>query len=630
MKHIIVMLGCLLLSLIVSAKGDYVITGKVKGELNGRNRIYITDYTMKDSAEVKDGYYTIHYTFDKPVTLYVYTQFHSEAGIFAFTPLVVDKPGTVNVDFDISKGYTGTISNNATAVEFNGFMAKYNKLAFGHKENDPLEHANVQAQQTDLMRQLVKERPDRFSTAYIVNEYTTRLSSQVQQELYNGLGKNAKATEPGLHLKGRLEGLKNTAIGNIVADFSLNAADGKSFSLRTLRGKYVIIDFWASWCGPCRASFPHLKSMYEKYKSNGLEVLSISVDEDKNNWRKAMEEERLPWTQLLDNKKVAERGFGVTGIPAMFLLGPDGKVLEKQVGYAPEGGLIDGKLEALFESKTTKTDVSQYIDYDELQEQITPKVLQLAAAHRFTTLSKLNEVFTALPDKEKIGERVTLPAPANRELKGPEIFSTCREGVMMLGKLYNCGSCDQLHSGTLATAVVLTADGICATNYHVLKNILGIAYHSKYSDSLLYVASPEGAVYGIEKILAINKNGDVAIFKVNTGGQQLHPIALGTPANVGEAVHAITHPAGYPYYYSTGVVTRNVKISGEGAPGIRMEISADFARGSSGGPILDDKGNLIGMVASTSPIYYVQETEKAFQMVVKSTVPVQTIRELLF
>jgi thiol-disulfide isomerase/thioredoxin len=626
MKQVLTTLACLLWLLAASAKGDYVITGKVTGDLKGRNRIYITDYSMMDSADVKDGRYTIHYSFDKPVTLYVYTQYHSEAGIFAFTPLVVDKPGTVEVDFDV-KEYFGVVANNATAVEYSHFTAQYNPLSRGYKEDDPLAQSRIATAQADLLRKLVKEGPDRFSTAYIIDEYTSRMGAALQEELYNALGKTGKATEPGLHMKARLEGLKNAAIGNVIPDFTLNDAQGKAFNIHSLRGKYVIIDFWASWCAPCRASFPHLKSVYEQYKSKGLEIVSISTDKNKGFWRTAMQEENLPWPQLLDDKNISQRGFAVTGIPSMFLIGPDGKVLEKQLGSGPDGGPVDRKLEALFGD--SKPAVSQYIDYDELQQQIEPKVQGLAARHQFTTLSRLNEEFKAIRNMDKIPEVVTLPAAATRVMTGREIFNTGKEGVMMLGKLYNCGSCDQLHSGTLATAVVLTADGICATNYHVLKQVLGVDYLSKYSDSLLYVASSEGEVYGIEKILAFNKDGDVAIFKVNTGGRKMSPVALGAPAQVGDPVHAITHPSGYPYYYSTGVVTRNVKISGEGAAGIRMEISADFARGSSGGPILDNQGNLIGMVASTIPIYYVQETEKAFQMVIKCTIPVQTIRGLL-
>ncbi|SEW43525.1 redoxin domain-containing protein [Chitinophaga arvensicola] len=625
MKKLLATLGGLLLVLCAYSKGELVISGKVKGDLKGRNKIYITDYTMKDSVTVKDGHFVYHYSIEHPVTLYVYTQFHSEAGIFAFTPLVIDKPGNVEVDYDLDKGYNAVVSGYETTVEFNAFIDRYNPISYTSKPDDPASQAAAREKTIALFKDIIKARPDRFSTAYAINEFGSRLEPAVQQELYNGLGKNAKASEPGVHIKARLEGLKNAAIGNIIPDFSLKDAEGKSFSIRELKGKYVIVDFWASWCAPCRESFPHLKSVYEKYKSKGLEVVSISIDKNREFWIKAMQEENMPWKQLLDDKNIAESGFAVTGIPAMFLLGPDGKVLEKQRGYAPGGGVIDAKLEALFPEKA----VSKYIDYDQLQQALEPKVQSLAAQHRFTTIPDLLYQLRSLKDLEKIPVSQPLPAAAGKVMKGRDIYTGCRDGVLMLGKLYNCGSCDQLHAGTLATAVALTADGLCATNYHVLQNVLGAVQTGKYRDSLIYVATPAGEVYSIEKILAFNKDGDVAVFKVNTNGASLHPLALGEPAEVGDVVHAITHPAGYLYYYSTGVVTRNIHVSGAGAPGNRMEISADFARGSSGGPILDDKGNMIGMVASTIPIYYVQDTEKAFQMVIKSTVPVQTIRALL-
>ncbi|MEO9022874.1 MAG: TlpA disulfide reductase family protein [Ginsengibacter sp.] len=125
--------------------------------------------------------------------------------------------------------------------------------------------------------------------------------------------------------------------GNPVPSISYPDPNGKMHGLETYKGKYLLIDFWASWCGPCRAAIPKVKELYSEYKNKGLDVLSISIDDDKGAWRKAMKEENMPWEQLLSpDKDKTMKQFQFSGIPTMYLIDPDGKIIKSYVGYSPE------------------------------------------------------------------------------------------------------------------------------------------------------------------------------------------------------------------------------------------------------------------------------------------------------
>ncbi|HEY9256679.1 TlpA disulfide reductase family protein [Chitinophaga sp.] len=114
-------------------------------------------------------------------------------------------------------------------------------------------------------------------------------------------------------------------------------ANGQLAGLEKYKGKYLLVDFWASWCGPCRQAIPKVKELYASYKDKGFEVVSISIDTDKNAWKKAMKEEEMPWEQMLsDNKDKTMEQFQFSGIPTMYLVDNEGKIIERFTGYSDE------------------------------------------------------------------------------------------------------------------------------------------------------------------------------------------------------------------------------------------------------------------------------------------------------
>ncbi len=201
-----------------------------------------------------------------------------------------------------------------------------------------------------------------------------------------------------------------------------------------------------------------------------------------------------------------------------------------------------------------------------------------------------------------------------------KLYDQISKSVLVIGRLYNCGKCSKWHTST-ASAFVISRDGIIVTNHHVLENDDG---------EILGAMDYKGNVYSIEKVLAANEEDDLAILKLRNA--ELTPMALGKPANVGSDVWVISHPDRKMYMMTKGMVSRyNMIMDKNRKPGRRMSITADYAKGSSGAPVFNRKGQVVGVVSSTNSIYYnvVNGKKENLQMVVKNCIPVESIHKLI-
>lgn len=160
------------------------------------------------------------------------------------------------------------------------------------------------------------------------------------------LSEDQQATETVTKLKDYAHRQKLTEAGTVAPDFTLTDAKGGKVSLADYRGKYLLVDFWASWCGPCRASFPAVKELYAKYNGEKFDILGLSLDKKEPAWRKAMEEEKCPWTQVVDLDGTVANKYAVSTIPLMVLIAPDGTICGKF-----DKATIADKLAELFPGK---------------------------------------------------------------------------------------------------------------------------------------------------------------------------------------------------------------------------------------------------------------------------------------
>jgi len=132
-------------------------------------------------------------------------------------------------------------------------------------------------------------------------------------------------------------------------EIKLNTPEGKELSLSSLKGKYVLIDFWASWCGPCRRENPNVLQLYNKYKKKNFEILSVSLDSDKAKWTAAIQQDQMNGLHVSDLEKwnsVAARDYGVSSIPFTVLVDPDGNVIATKL----RGPGLESKLAEIFGS----------------------------------------------------------------------------------------------------------------------------------------------------------------------------------------------------------------------------------------------------------------------------------------
>lgn len=148
---------------------------------------------------------------------------------------------------------------------------------------------------------------------------------------------------------GNIARIRGVMVGSEAPEIALNDTTGKPVPLSSLRGKYVLIDFWASWCGPCRQENPNVVRMYNKYKDKGFAIYSVSLDQAKANWTKAIRNDNLTWTHVSDLKywqSAAAQQYGVQAIPQTFLIDRQGKIIAKNL----RGDALEQKLEEVLKT----------------------------------------------------------------------------------------------------------------------------------------------------------------------------------------------------------------------------------------------------------------------------------------
>jgi len=185
-----------------------------------------------------------------------------------------------------------------------------------------------------LLMAQVNAYPDTWVTGFLIRENSSNFDAKDLEDIYNLFGPTVKSSFYGNFVRQKFMAENRTAVGNLAPAFELPTPSGEIISLAAYKGKYTLIDFWASWCGPCRMENPNLIKAYQAYKSKGFEVLSISMDADRQAWLKAVQEDKLPWVQVSDlkgSKSEIKTLYGITVIPMNFLLSPEGKIIERNL-----------------------------------------------------------------------------------------------------------------------------------------------------------------------------------------------------------------------------------------------------------------------------------------------------------
>ena len=379
MKKVILSALVLLPALGWAQSGEYTIAGKVKplGVASKAYLMYAADgKRMTDSAVVKDGAFLFKGTAAAPMQAQVILD-HAGKGLRSIgrggdaKMIYVEKGNIVLTGTDSVKSakVTGSKLNEeylkyaaSFAVQDKAIEALNNEWAASSadQKKDPNFRAGLQERFSKLSDEkeavqmaFIKKNPGSYFSLEALTETSGNDIDVAKVEpVYKGLSPALRASKAGMDFAKSIESARATSIGAMASDFTQNDVNDKPVKLSDFKGKYVLIDFWASWCAPCRRENPNLVKVYEQYKSKGFEILGVSLDKatDKAKWMKAIADDKLTWKQVGDLKgweNDAAMKYEVKAIPMNFLIDPSGKIIAKEL----RGAALEAKMKQIFEAK---------------------------------------------------------------------------------------------------------------------------------------------------------------------------------------------------------------------------------------------------------------------------------------
>jgi peroxiredoxin len=337
---------------------SYIVKGNV-GRLTRPAKAYLlySDAWGKqiDSAEINQGRFIFKGISDqpRPAVLYVsktgagfessehdYVLFYLESGSIAITsPNLLDNAvvagGPINTD------------NNQLNIALNNNNAEFKILREGYAAvgrgqinekvvKDSLDKRTqiLLTSRKSIYLAFIREHPASMMSLFALKNYERPVPNVADVEpIFYMLSQNIRTSTAGKSYAAEIAKMKHIEVGAVAPDFTLTDPSGKIVSLHDYKGKYVLVDFWASWCPPCRADNPNVVKLYSAFKDKGLIILSVSLDDVKSKWVKAINEDHLPWLQLSDLKAYNPGGvanlYSLGGVPQNFLIAPDGQIISK-------------------------------------------------------------------------------------------------------------------------------------------------------------------------------------------------------------------------------------------------------------------------------------------------------------
>lgn len=339
-----------------SLKNQFVLKGRMEGKNEGwlyLNYSGINETAIRDSVALINGSFSFKGRINNPILAYLWLK-EKKRSEFNSTNIFLE-PTKMTIKLKYNDFRNAIVSGSKSHNEYAALErtkipieAKYKKqLDSLRSETNHEKRAEIRerlapcfSERMQMDYRFFERHPQSFVTAYMLRFHVAYLSIDSLQLFYGRLGEKLQQTPEGKFLAKEIQDIIGGTPGSPAKYFSATDINGNKLSLSDFKGKYVLLDFWASWCVPCRKGNPHLKELYTQYKDKGIEFIGISDDDhNPDAWRKAVEKNGLPWRHVLRGLDIDKKGkkiqneneisdrFGIQTLPTKILIDPAGMII---------------------------------------------------------------------------------------------------------------------------------------------------------------------------------------------------------------------------------------------------------------------------------------------------------------
>lgn len=330
-------------------KNNYTLKAALTGFPDSTIFYVSENNVLKDSVVLIDGEFTLEGELEHSTSIFlitneprVYTTLWLEAGKLSlegdkdnFFNAIVKGSALNNTKKELQKRLAPieAISDSLTNILMQQSMGRI-KMPADVRKKMIQEYQATEQKYVTANQEFIKEHPSSYVSLKTLDVYKTTWGKSATESLFGPMPEELKASPYGKNIQEYLDLAKSVEVGDPFTDFSMPSASGNEIKLSDIKDKYVLLEFWASWCAPCREENPQLVKTYNQFKDKGFEILGVSLDIDKENWLDAIQNDGLSWPNVSDLKgdqNAAGLMYGVSGIPDNFLINPEGLIVERNL-----------------------------------------------------------------------------------------------------------------------------------------------------------------------------------------------------------------------------------------------------------------------------------------------------------